>query len=170
MNRSQSKFRSTANMPSHSKLVRYDFRSSIVAGIKARWSTIFVERKKGMAPYLARQHARLLEQKKRKEDAAWERSHREQVKFSYNERFPCTCASITSSHWRFVSPFLLQLISSHSFCTDRERHDGEREPRGPDLGLHDVDGLHPCGLLLDQHADDPPLYGLPYHWRPQAQS
>ena len=91
-------------MPSsYSKLVRYDFRSSSVAGIKARWSTIFVTKKKIMAPYLARQHARLLEQKKRKEDAAWARSMREQVKFSYNERFPCSLASITSSHWRFVS-------------------------------------------------------------------
>ena len=90
-------------MPSHSKLVRYDFRSSTVAGIKARWSTIFVTKKKLMAPYLAKKHARLLEQKNRKEDLAWERSRREQVKFSYNERFPCSLASITSSHWRFVS-------------------------------------------------------------------
>ena len=91
-------------MPSsYSKLVRYDFRYSSVAGIKARWSTIFVTKKKIMAPYLARQHARLLEKKKRKEDAAWARSMREQVKFSYNERFPCSLASITSSHWRFVS-------------------------------------------------------------------
>ena len=64
--------------------------------------------------------------------------------------------------------FLLQLISSHSFCADRERLDGIGVHRRPVLGVEHVDGLCPCGVL-HQDAGDPPFDFLPHHWLPEAE-
>ena len=127
---SQSKFQSATNMPSHSSLVRsttqpshsslvrYNLRRSTTQLSVRGLRLINRYKKMEMAPYLARQHARLLEETKRREDCAFRR----QVEFSYNERFPCRLASITSSHWRFVSIFLF--INSDCSCVDRTSNDG----------------------------------------------